>query len=587
MMKQIATTSPSILVVDDEPINYEIIKDFLETEDYQLDYAENARGALEQLERQRFDLILMDVMMPDQSGWELCCLIKQEPQWEGIPIIMVTALSTTDYLVQSLAAGADDFIGKPIDKMTLQAKVRSMLRISYQYQKIQEINNSLEQKVKERTAKLEQIINYHSLTHLPSRFALLQHLETITNKNQPFALLYLDCDDFHVLNNCYGNEIGDQILLAIRDRLTLFLGANDFLAHFGEDQFCVVTAYPILTEDWVQRMIDKIFDTFTSAFFVEDQEIYLSISMGVVYEKEVKTTDAETILKNGKIALNWAKQEGKNNYQLFQPEMKAVIAKKLQLATDLRQALIKDEFQVYYQPIVNLTNHSIQGFEALIRWQNPEKGLVSPATFIPCLEESGLIISVGMVVLEKACRQFKVWEEKGFQNLQVSVNLSPLQFKSETLLTDIESVLEKTGLSPSQLKLEITETLTVENPKQTIDVIKALQQRGIEISIDDFGTGYSSLSYLRQFPVNNLKIDRAFVNLLEKDESNIEIIRAIVQLGKALKMSITAEGIELASQLTQLQQIGCEYAQGYYFAKPMSAEDAYKYLCDFNSRNKK
>ena len=577
-MNEYNNTSPSILVVDDEPINYDVIEGFLDAQGYQLYYAESGKEALEQLQRRKTDLILMDMMMPGENGLDLCVLIKQDQRWQGLPIIMVTALNTMVNFYQCLETGPDDFIGKPIDRIELQAKVRSMLRISYQYQTIREINNSLEEKVKERTQQLEQMIWSHSLTNLPSRFALLQKLENTINLGHPFALLYFDCDDFHLVNGCYGNEIGDQILLAIRERLTLCLQADDFFAHFGEDNFCIIVTNPLLTETRVQITIDQVFDSFSSAFWVSEQEIYLSISMGVVYEKEIIRTDAETILQNGKIALNWAKQEGKNNYQLFQPEMKAVIAEKLQLARDLRQALVNDEFEVYYQPIINLDNNSIQGFEALIRWQHPEKGLVSPGKFIPCLEETGLIISVGLVALEKACHQFKVWEERGFPNLQASVNLSPLQFRSETLLADIDAVLQKTGLSPSQLKLEITETLTVENPNQTIGLIKSLRGRGIEISIDDFGTGYSSLSYLRQFPVNNLKIDRAFINLLEKDESNIEIIRAIVQLGKALKMSITAEGIEASAQLKQLQQLGCEYAQGYYFAKPMSAENAFAYL---------
>ncbi|AFZ43780.1 response regulator receiver modulated diguanylate cyclase/phosphodiesterase [Halothece sp. PCC 7418] len=567
----------SILIVDDDPDNYDVIENLLYAQDYQLYYAQEGKIALEQLREVKIDLILLDLMMPEMDGLELCQIIKRDRAYQGVPIIMVTALNTTVNLSQCLEAGADDFIGKPLNGTELRSRVRSMLRISDQYQKVRELKNNLEQQVEARSRQLQDLIWYHPLTGLASRFSLLQQLHGIFNAGEPFALLYFDCDEFQLVNSCYGYDLGDRALLAIRDRVSLCLGAKDIFAHFGEDDFCILVSDP-KSQATVQTMIDQIFDAFSSPFFVSDQEIYLSISMGVVYQTPLWETDAEATLRNADTALNWAKREGKNHYQLFQPEMHQMTARKLQLARDLRQALMEDEFQVYYQPIIDLRQDCLHGFEALMRWQHPEEGLVAPGEFISCLEETSLIIPAGIMVLEKACQQLKIWENQGKTGLQISVNLSPLQFRNETLFQDIESVLQKTELSPSQLKLEITETLTVENPLQTVKIIEAFRSRGIQVSIDDFGTGYSSLSYLRQFPVNNLKIDRAFVNLLEEDRSNLQITRAIVDLGKALGMSITAEGIETKSQLEQLKQLGCELGQGYFFAKPMSVEAASDYL---------
>ncbi len=568
---------PSILVVDDEPNNYDVIESLLYNQGYQLHYAEQGKIALRQLQQIKIDLILLDLMMPEMNGLELCRLIKSDRAFQGIPIIMVTALGTRTSLSQCLEAGADDFISKPISALELRARVRSMLRMSNQYQKIRELNKTLEQKVEARTRQLQDMIFCHPLTGLATRFSLLQQLNELLSTDQGFGLLYFDCDDFQLVNSCYGYEIGDQALLAIRDRVSLCLGANHWFAHLGEDDFCILITHA-RNEANVQVTIDRIFAAFKQAFLISHQEIYLSISMGVVHQSAPCEQDAERILRNADTALNWAKRKGKNNYQRFQPEMHQVTGKKVQLARDLHQALMRDEFHVYYQPIIDLKQDRISGFEALIRWQHPEKGLISPDQFISCLEETSLIISVGMIVLKKACQQLKIWEKQGKPDLQISVNLSPLQFRKQSLLHDVESVLYQTGLSPFKLKLEITETLTMENLHQTVKLIKAFRSRGIELSIDDFGTGYSSLSYLQQFPVNNLKIDRTFVNLLESDVNNWQIIRAIIHLGQALGMSITAEGIETASQVAQLKQLKCEFGQGYYFAQPMSAEEASEYL---------
>lgn len=455
---------------------------------------------------------------------------------------------------------------------------KSMERIEHQYREIQELNATLEERVKARTHELQEMVLYNSLTGLPSRFSLLQYLSETLSSGQSFALLYFDCDSFHTINSSFGYEVGDALLLAIRDRATLSLGVNDILAHLGEDDFCFLLR-TVESEQQVQNIIAQVFEDLSLPFHINEQEIYITISMGVVQSSGSK--DEKEVLQNADSALNWAKTNGKNQYQIFQEEMRQKTIRWLQLARDLRRALEEDEFRVYYQPILDIQNHNrVTGFEALIRWQHPEEGLISPQEFIPCLEETGLIIPTGMIVLEKACSQLKQWQEEGFKDLNISVNLSAVQFTNDALVSNVESILDRTKLSPACLKLEITESVIMKNPNATVELIQAFRKMGIKLCIDDFGTGYSSLSYLQKFPVDTLKIDRSFVNLLEADadENNQKIICAIVNLGQVLGMSITAEGIETASQLTQLKQLRCEYGQGYHFAKPMTADDARKYL---------
>ena len=437
----------------------------------------------------------------------------------------------------------------------------------------------LESKVQERTRQIENMIYFNVLTGLPNRGYLLEIIRRQLNQKQKFALLCFDCDEFQGINNCFGYDVGDSLLLAIRDRVKSCLGANDVLAHLEEDNFCVFVPN-IEAKSQVERLRDIIFDSCTHPFWVEDQEIYINISMGIVYS-ETSDISAILALRQARTASYWAKNQGKARSRFFQEEMFQATNRKLQLARDLRRSIENDEFLVYYQPIIDLRPHCVSGFEALIRWQHPQEGLISPSEFIPFLEETGLIIPVGMIVLEKACLQLKQFQSYGFSNLKISVNLSAVQFTNPNLLAEIESILDKTKIDPSCLKLEITESVVMENPDTTVNLLREFRSRGIQLSLDDFGTGYSSLSYLQQFPVDSLKIDRAFVNLLDAAEQNIEIIRAIIYLGQVLGMTITAEGMETLSQVKTLRKLGCEQGQGYFFAKPMAAEAVLPYLYHF------
>lgn len=582
---------PSVLVVDDEPDNFDVIETLLALENYQLSYVSHGAKLLDRLEITQPNVILLDVMLPDMDGIEICQYIKAHPQWQHIPVIMVTALTAKDDLARCLNAGADDFISKPVNGTELRARVRSMLRLSRQHQEIQSLcrqlqianreltqfNQELEAQVQQRTSELKQVLHYDDLTWLPSRISLLQKLEQVLQHRSPeqsprFALLYLDCDQFKLINGSLGHEVGNKLLVAIGQRLRQYLRPGDLLSRLGEDEFCFFLDH-ITTLNDVLAIVHQVLQSFNTPFVVEGYEMFVTVSLGVALD-HWRYQSALDPLQDADTAMYRAKTKGKGCYEIFDQVMYDLARHRLTLETDLRWALEREEFVVYYQPILELKTLKVTGFEALIRWQHPERGMVSPAEFIPCLEETGLIVPVGMLVLRQACQQLELWHQAGFRHLVMNVNLSVRQFAHPPLLDDICQVLQATHLDPTHLKLEITESAIMDNAQAAVAIIEQLNKLKIQLSIDDFGTGYSSLSYLNRLPVHSLKIDRTFTGEINTHHQNSEIVRSVVTLGHGLGMNIVAEGIETAAELAHLQKLGCEYGQGYLFAKPLRVGEA-------------
>jgi diguanylate cyclase len=359
--------------------------------------------------------------------------------------------------------------------------------------------------------------------------------------------------------------------IVIAERLKQLLRPNDLLARMGEDEFCFLLDQ-IEDISALELFITTIQRSFNLPFEVENCELFITVCMGITLGSD-PNRKAEEYLQDADTAMYRAKIRGKNCYQIFDLQMSTAMLNRLILENDLQRALDHQEFITYYQPIVDLQTEKICGFEALIRWQHPDRGLVSPAEFIPCMEETGLIIQVGMVVLRQACQQLYVWEQQGWTDLTMSVNLSVRQYSSPTLLADIDLALAETAINPAHLKLEITESAIMDNAEMAIALTTQLKARQIQISIDDFGTGYSSLGYLHRFPVDNLKIDRSFVNEIQLENRNYQVVNTIITLSNQLDLAVIAEGIETTEQLQWLQQLGCEFGQGYLFSKPLPASE--------------
>jgi diguanylate cyclase len=582
----------SILVVDDEPTNLDAIEILLSKSGYQLGYAANGYEALEHLAEHQPDAILLDVMMPGLDGIEVCRRIKNNPEWQHIPVIMVTALSAKEDLADCIEAGADDFISKPVNGIELRSRVRSMLRLEKQYKDIQnlnqklkqanqelaELNSILEERVLQRTAQLEQMVLYDKLTQLPSRNFLLRQLEQAIKRslNEPsyqFALLYIDCDRFNLINGSLGYDVGDKLLMAISDRLSCYSSHHrSLLSRLGEDKFCYFLD-EVDSLDLVRQISGEILQTFSSPFTIEGCDLFISASMGIVMGSSYYQNPSDP-LQDASTAASKAKTQGQGGVEVFDRAMHSAAVKRLLLENDLRRAVEAKEFQLYYQPIVELKTGRISGFEALIRWVHPRMGLISPAEFIPCVEETGLIVPIGLQVLKRACEQIQTWQQMGVKEPKVSINLSVRQFAHPSLLDELDLVLAETGVSPKHLQLEITESAIMDNAQTAIAIAEQLRFRQIHLSIDDFGTGYSSLSYLNHFPVSSLKIDRSFIRVIESDRKSTEIVQAVLTLGHALNMKVVAEGIETADQHACLCRLGCDYGQGFFFAKPLTEQHA-------------
>lgn len=560
----------TILVVDDNPHNYDVIETFLADQDHCFHYAADGQTTLANLERFNPDLILLDLMMPGLNGLEVCQQIKKNSRWEGIPIIMVTALNSKQDLFRCLDAGADDFVTKPVNRMELRARVQSMLRIRQQYQDLATFNATLEATVQARTADLQTLINQDPLTQLPSRTALVRCIKEIQASNTTkFALIILDCDEFKLVNGSFGYLVGDQLLIAIAERLKQLLGPGDVLVRMGEDEFCYLKSNTVSPTD-LEPFLQEIQRSFQAPFSLAHGEIFMTASLGISFSQSA-ACGPEELLKNADIAMYQAKRKGRGSYQVYDQQMHLAIVHRLTLESDLQRAVDYREFIIYYQPIFKIETREITGFEALIRWQHPLRGMVSPGEFIPCLETTGFIVPVGLLTLRQACTQLKQWHELGYPDLTMSVNISIRQFACPTLLADIDQILQETQVNPALIKLEITESCIMENAETTIAITQQLRARHIQISIDDFGTGYSSLSYLHCLPVNTLKIDRCFVDGITPNTINYEVVKTIMLLSQQLGLDVIAEGIETERELTYLQGLGCQFGQGYLLDRPLPA----------------
>ena len=424
------------------------------------------------------------------------------------------------------------------------------------------------------------------LTGLPNRLLFIDRLSRLIKhskrrKNQAFAVLFMDLDGFKMINDSMGHLIGDQLLVAVAARLEKCLRATDTLARLGET-FTVARLggdeFTVLLDDLkdpndAKAAAERLMKALSAPFVLGGKEVFTSVSIGIALSNPMYEQPDE-ILRDADTAMYRAKSLGKARYEVFDADMRASVMARLQLETDLRLALERGEFSNYYQPIVDLASGDIAGFEALLRWRHPTRGLLGPNEFIGVAEETGLIRELGWWNLREACRQISEWRasSKGQKHLTVSVNLSAKQFLQPNLVQEIGNLLHETGLPAEALKLEITESTVMGDPSAAVEMLQQIKSLGIRLAIDDFGTGYSSLSYLHRFPLDTLKIDRSFISDISAEGEGMEIARTILPMANNLRLDVIAEGVETLEQVMLLKKLHCKYGQGYFFSKPLSAE---------------
>ncbi len=429
---------------------------------------------------------------------------------------------------------------------------------------------------------------FDQLTRLPSRALFIEQLKRACSRMErqsgyQLAVMFLDCDRFKVVNDSLGHAIGDLLLQAVAQRLEGCLRPGDVVARLGGDEFAILLENLQSAQD-AEGVAVRVNQALASSFNLEGHTVYISGSIGIAlstpHSQQSPAQQPEALLRDADTAMYRAKAAGKSQYALFEGTMHEQAQRSLQLETDLRRAIETKQFQLFYQPIWSLKTNAIAGFEALIRWHHPERGMISPAEFIPIAEETGLILPIGQWVIQEACRQMNAWRYQfpKAQLLTVSVNLSAKQFSQPDLVGQIQTALDETGFLPHRLKIEITETMIVENQQAAIQILTQLQALGIQIQVDDFGTGYSSLSVLHNLPLDTLKVDISFIRLLETDPDNAEIVKVIIMLAHNLGMEAIAEGVETEAQRAQLKSLGCDFAQGYLLSKPLPPQEIEKLI---------
>ncbi|MEA5553387.1 EAL domain-containing protein [Anabaena cylindrica UHCC 0172] len=597
-MSTLSAIQKDILIVDDTPDNLRFLSKILIEKGYSVRKALDGQMAIIACQNLLPDLILLDIMMPEMDGYTVCQQLKANERTSKIPVIFLSAIDDILDKVKAFQVGGIDYITKPFHAEEVFIRVKNQLSLKAAEQKILNLNIELEKKVQERTLQLElanqdlkrelwerqqleQQLLYRALhdplTNLSNRTLLMERLDDALNlskiaSNYQFAVLFLDCDRFKVINDSLGHLVGDELLIAIGIRLQTLMRDTDILARLGGDEFAVFLE-KIPDIEYVKLVAIQISQKLSVPFQLSRAEVFITASIGIVVSNSSYEKPQE-LLRDADTAMYHAKSQGRSRYCIFTIDMYQQASKLLQLENDLKRAIERQEFIVYYQPIISLSTGKISAFEALVRWQHPTRGMVYPSAFIPIAEETGLIADIDTWVLQTACCQLRNWQKQKVVNedISISVNISVKLFSQPNLLEIINQAWQRIGLNPQNLKLEITESAIMENSEAAAVILQQLRECQIKLCIDDFGTGYSSLSYLHRFPVNILKIDKSFVYGLEQNSRNIGLISTIISLAHTSEMKATAEGIETIEQLAQLRNLGCDFGQGYLFSEPLVAK---------------
>lgn len=688
--------SAEILVVDDQPIMRQLMGDALVKAGYAVVEADSGESALDKFQSRRPDAILLDVYLPGMDGFNICRFIRQMPDGDDIPILMVTGCDDDEMIQRAYEAGATDFIAKPVNGTLLDYRMRYILRstgmaaalrrsqkrlnlaqriadLGYYEWKVPEnawffseesrqilgleeaagageapvlatvhpedrsaveeaLHQSLsgamalnmeyrvlwpngqvryvhhkaellrdnqgqpmqlsgivhdvterlqtEARQRENEERLTYLAYHDPLTGLPNRLLFedrCQHaIAKARRSGRKLAILFLDLDQFKRINDSLGHEIGDKLLRQVAERLRSCVREEDTLARLGGDEF-VLLLEEVSQVNAVRMVANKILAALSRTFDVSGFQLYSATSIGISVYPDNGETVAD-LMRCADIAMYGSKEGGRNSYQFYTQEMNAKEQEALLLENGLRQALAKNELELYYQPQIDMISGRIVGTEALLRWNHPERGLLLPTDFLPLAEETGLIFTISDWVLQTVCRQNRQWQDQGFSPLVLAVNITPRMFQQRELPLLVGRALAQSGLEPRFLELEITESMILNNVEASIQTLKELGRLGVSLSIDNFGTGYSSLSNLRELPIKNLKIDRVFINNLTSNPSDAAVAVSVIALARSMNLGVIAAGVETEEQLQRLKAEGCHHGQGYLFSRPLPAGEVANFL---------
>jgi len=572
-----------ILVVDDDQNVRLLTRQCLETENMTVVEASNGFEAIDIFVRERPDFVFMDVEMPGMTGLEACRRIRQLPQGESIPILIVTGSDDRQSIDQGFDAGATQYKTKPVNWSLLGRDVQYMLRASNAF-------NSL----KRQEDRLRYLAYYDPLTSLPNRRSFNEQLNRLLKRSQRHgtsaALLFIDLDHFKRINDSIGHARGDSLLVEIAKRLTMELREEDAINYFSEssaevdndadgateiarlggDEFTVVLSDVADIAD-VEKVSRRILNSLSEPIALQSHNPVVTPSIGIaLYPQD--GTDPDTLVRNADTAMYVAKAEGRACYRFYNEEMNAQAVEQLKMEEELRHAMQNHELELRYQPQVDTATGTVVSMEALVRWKHPTRGMVSPQEFIPVAESTGQIIELGEWVMGEVARHCLYWDTLGLDSFRVCVNISPLQFNQHNLPEWVADFLDQSGLPAERLELELTESAIMNDAETNIAKLRDLKALGVDLAVDDFGTGYSSLSYLKRFPIDTLKIDQSFISDLDSTDG-AAIVDAILALAKSLNLRVIAEGIESEDQLSYLVKQDCHLLQGFYFARPIYPED--------------
>ncbi len=544
-----------LLLIEDNAADARLLELALEGSRFRTHKARNLESALNYLFRSSVDVVLSDLSLPDASGLE--CIHLLTAAAPTVPIIVVTGAKDEETGLSALRAGAQDYIFKEDAKGALLPRA---------------LRYAIERKQAEQ--RMIELAQQDSLTGLANRVQFRAFLDKAVaraaRQDRSVALMFVDLDRFKMVNDTHGQETGDQVLKTVAERMSECLRKSDLAARFGADEFAIVME-SLESPQTVSSAAQRILDAVSKPFRLGAKQIHATTSIGVaIYPMDADSP--ESLMSSAHTAMAQAKERGKNTYQFYTREMHQHALKQLELERTLRGAMERGEFLLHYQPQVDMRQGRIVGFEALLRWQHPERGLVPPGEFIDFCEESGLIVPLGKWVLHSACEQQRRWQDLGLPPVHIAVNVSARQLQDRDLVQVFKEVVKDTGADPRLLDVELTESAMLKDPDSVGRLLQGFSDMGMGVALDDFGTGYSSLTHLRRFSVSTIKIDRSFITNLCSSQDDAAIVSAIVGMGRSLRLRTLAEGIETSEQLAFLRQLNCDSMQGYYFSKPLPAE---------------